>query len=71
MIAVAVYVGYRNKHPDEETVQNVLEELKEHNIDVNTLVAYPSKHCQLAESSNVEGMGIGKQPLEIFNILYN
>jgi hypothetical protein len=68
---VVVYVAYRNQHPDEETVQKVLEELKEHNIDVNTLVEWPSNHCQLAESPKVEGMGIGTQPFEIFNILYN
>jgi hypothetical protein len=64
-------VSYRNQHPDEETVQKVLEELKQNNIDVNTLVDCPTNHCQLAELPKVEGMGIGTQPFKIFNIVYN
>jgi hypothetical protein len=66
-----VYVGYRNQHPDEETVQKVLEELEEHKIDVNKLLEWPFNHCQLAESPKLEGMGIEKQPFKMLNVLYN
>jgi hypothetical protein len=66
---VAVYVGYRKQHPDEETVQKVLEELKENNIYINMLDEWPTNHCQLTQSPEVEDMGIGKQSFEILNIL--
>jgi hypothetical protein len=49
-------VAYRKQHPDEETVEKVLEELKDHNIDINKLVVWPTIHCQLAESPKVEGV---------------
>jgi hypothetical protein len=68
---VAVYVLYRNQHPDEETVENVLEELKEHNIGINKLMDWPTNHCQLAESPTIEGKAIARQTFKILNILYN
>jgi hypothetical protein len=39
-------VVYRSQHPDEETVKEVLKELKENNIDVSQLVEYGTDHCQ-------------------------
>jgi arsenate reductase-like glutaredoxin family protein len=62
-------VSYRKQHPDEETVKKVLEVLKEHNIDINKLVEYPTNHCQLAKSPIVEGMRFGMKMSVISNIL--
>jgi hypothetical protein len=68
---VIVYVGYRIQHPDEETVEIVRQELKEHNIDINKLLEWPTNHCQLPESPKLKGMGFGKQTSAILNNLYN
>jgi len=51
LIAAYVYVGYRSKHPDKETMQDALKDLQENNIDVSQLVEYIKDHCQEAESS--------------------
>jgi hypothetical protein len=49
-LAVAIYVGYRNQHPDKETVERVQKKLKENKIDVTELVKYRTDHCQKTES---------------------
>jgi hypothetical protein len=42
---------YRSQHPEEETENDVLKELKDNNIDVSQLVEWTADHCQQAESS--------------------
>jgi hypothetical protein len=51
---VRLYVGFRSSQPDEEIVEEVLEKLKEYNIDVSQLVDWPANHCQSAQSSEEE-----------------
>jgi len=48
---VAVYVGFRSRHPDEETVNEVHRKLQENNIDVSQLVDWTAHNCEQAESS--------------------
>jgi len=43
-------VAYRKQHPDEETNDRVLKELKD-NIKVSQLEDWPVDHCQQPESS--------------------
>jgi hypothetical protein len=45
LLAVYVYVGYRSKNPDGKTVIEVLQKLKDNNIDVSQLVDWPVKSC--------------------------
>jgi len=46
MIAADVYVGFRSKHPDNETLSDVLKDLQENHIDVSQLVSYRTDHCK-------------------------
>jgi hypothetical protein len=55
LLAATDCVLYRTPNPDEETVQDVLNELQENNIDVSQLVDWSANHCQQAESSTEEG----------------
>jgi len=48
---VSVYVAYLSNRPDEATVERVLKELQNNNIDVSQLVDWTADHCQQAESS--------------------
>jgi hypothetical protein len=52
LIPAYVYVGYRSKQPDKETLHDASKKLKENNIDVSQLVEYEywTDHCQKAES---------------------
>jgi len=50
-----VYVVYQSQHPDKATVQQMLKELQEYNIDVSQLVDWSADHCQLGESSRENG----------------
>jgi len=51
MLTEPLYVGYRTYLPDEGTVNKVKEKLKENNIDINELVAWPVDHCQQEKPS--------------------
>jgi predicted unusual protein kinase regulating ubiquinone biosynthesis (AarF/ABC1/UbiB family) len=55
MLAVSLYVAFRNKDPDEVTEKGVLKGLQDNNIDVSQLVEWTTDHCQEAESSTEEG----------------
>jgi hypothetical protein len=43
---VSVYVGFRRKHPDKETVALVLKDLQVSNINVTQLVVWPADYCR-------------------------
>jgi hypothetical protein len=45
---VYIYVAYRSQHPDEETMMDALQELKENNIDVSQLVEWKVDNCPQA-----------------------
>jgi len=59
MLAEPLYVGYRTYLPDERTVSEVKQKLKENNIDIKQLVEWPVDHCQPEKCSteNDEGKG--------------
>ena len=46
LIAANVYVGFRSKHPDNETVNDVFNDLQENDINVIELDAYGTDHCK-------------------------
>ena len=46
LIAVSVYVAYREPFPDEETVKAVKRDLKKNNIEYSQLVDLPMKNCK-------------------------
>jgi len=46
LIAVSVYVAYRRPFPDEETVDKVVKELKENNIEYDQFADWPAVNCQ-------------------------
>ena len=76
LLAVNVYVFFRSPHPDEATVNDVLKELQDKNIDVKQLMVMSANHCQKVESSTKEevpctgaGVGNGKHPSAISNNL--
>jgi hypothetical protein len=48
---VILYVGYRSKYPDEETVSEVLQKLKDNNIDVSQLLERPGNNCPKEDTS--------------------
>jgi hypothetical protein len=39
------YVAFRRQHPDEETKEEALKELKNSNISVSQLVEFRKDHC--------------------------
>jgi hypothetical protein len=45
LIAVVIFVAYRNPFPDEETVNLVNEKLKENNIEQSQLEDWPMENC--------------------------
>jgi len=49
LLAASVYVLFRSTNPDEETLKNVKNKLKENDIDVSQLVEFPSHPCKKAE----------------------
>ena len=51
LLAVYVYVGYRNQRPDENTEKHVLKELQKNNIDVKKLLDWNPDDCQQAQTS--------------------
>jgi hypothetical protein len=55
MFAAAVYVAYRSKQPDEETVKNVKNVLQNNSIDISQLLVFSTDHCQEEESSTAGG----------------
>jgi hypothetical protein len=55
LLAVYAYVACRNQHADEETVDGMLKDLQDKNIDVSQLVDGKADHCQQAESSTERG----------------
>jgi hypothetical protein len=55
LLAVAVSVAFRSIHPDKATVLEVLEKLRENNIDDSKMVTLSTNHCQSAESSTGGG----------------
>jgi hypothetical protein len=44
-------VSYRSQHPDEETKEEVMNKMKENNIDASQLVEYKTDNCRQAEPS--------------------
>jgi len=46
LIAVYVYVAYREQFPDEQTVNEVDKVLKENNIEYSGLTELPMTNCQ-------------------------
>ena len=46
LIAVSVYVAYREQFPDEQTVNKVVKVLKENNIKYSDLTELPMTNCQ-------------------------
>lgn len=54
LLTVFVYVAFRNNRPKEETVKDVLKDLKGNNIDVNQLVEWSADHCHQRESSTTK-----------------
>ena len=51
---MSVCVLHRSNNPDKATVNDVMKELQDNNIDVSQLVECPADHCQQAESSTEE-----------------
>jgi hypothetical protein len=49
MLAARVYVSYRSQHPDEETREKVMNEMKKNNIDASELVEYKTDQCKQAK----------------------
>ena len=45
MLAAYDYVAFRSPHPDEATVNEVLKELHEKNIDASRLLEWTAGHC--------------------------
>jgi hypothetical protein len=45
MLADPLYVGFRSYHPDNETVEEVKQKLRENNFDVNQLIEWPTDNC--------------------------
>jgi hypothetical protein len=67
-----------SKCPNIDTVLDVLIELQDSKIDVNKFMGRKADHCYQAESSietevpnRDTGIGNGKQPFTILNILGN
>jgi len=48
-------VSYRSQHPDEETQKEVMNKMKENNIDSSQLVEYKTDTCKQAEPSTERG----------------
>ena len=78
LIAAEVYVGYRSKQPDKETLSGDLKDLKENDINVNQLVELEKKTANKQNRPYQEevqyrdtGVGNGTQPPAILNILDN
>jgi len=46
LFAAAVYVAFRNSHPDIATWLRVLKMLLENKIDIRKLVRFSTNHCQ-------------------------
>jgi len=76
LLAVFVYVSFRNPYPEEATVKDVLKELQENNIDVKQLEILSANYCQNVESLKKEevhhrdtGVGNGKYRSAISNNL--
>jgi len=46
LITANIYVGYRSKHPDKQTLKDVVKDLQENDINVVQLVASWTKHCK-------------------------
>jgi len=45
MIAAVIYVGYRSKQPDKNTLNEVSKILQENDINVSQLEAFPTDNC--------------------------
>jgi hypothetical protein len=52
---VYVYVAFRRKPPDEDTVKNVLKDLQDNDLHVNQLQLSKVNHGQQLESSTEGG----------------
>jgi len=50
LFAVSVYVAYRKRFPDKDTVNIVKKALKDHNIDYSQLADLSATNCTLADS---------------------
>jgi hypothetical protein len=46
LLAAGVYVAYRSSRPNATTVNDVMTELQENDIDVNQLEEWPANFCQ-------------------------
>jgi hypothetical protein len=55
MFSDFVYVASRYKHPDNQTMNEVKNILKDNDIDINQLDKIKTDHCQEAESSTAIG----------------
>ena len=54
-LAAYVYVLYRSSHPDQQTVQDVLKDLHDNNIDVSKLVKWRADQCEQEKLSTAGG----------------
>jgi hypothetical protein len=52
---VSVYAAYLSNRPDETTVNDVLKDLQDNNIDVSQLLDWTADHSQQAESTRKGG----------------
>ena len=55
LVAVDVFVAYRDQFPDENTVDLVKKKLKQNDIEYSQLADFSMDNCKWAESSTEEG----------------
>jgi hypothetical protein len=55
LFAVFIYVTFRTRQPDSATVQQVMKDLRDNDIDVEQLVQWPQNNCLSAELSTEGG----------------
>jgi hypothetical protein len=57
-------VSYRRSPPDNATVQEAMEKLREYDIDPNTLVPFSTEHCWGQNSQQKENVPIRDNGVE-------